>query len=157
MQKIPMTPDGFKKLEAELDRLLKVERPKNVKDIAEARAHGDLSENAEYHAAKERQAFIGARISELQVKLSRAEVIDPSTLQSDKVVFGATVDILDIESDEERTYTIVGPDEGDVKNNRISVSSPMARALIGKRVGDEARVTTPARTVDLEILAIRFE
>ena len=157
MQKIPMTPEGYKKLESELERLMKVERPKNVKDIAEARAHGDLSENAEYHAAKERQGFIGARISELQVKLSRAEVIDPATLKSDKVVFGATVNILDLESEEEKTYQIVGPDEGDVKNSRISVTSPMARALIGKTVGDEVRVQTPARLAEYEILSIRFE
>jgi len=157
MQKIPMTPEGFKKLESELDHLMKVERPKNVKDIAEARAHGDLSENAEYHAAKERQGFIGARIAELQAKLSRAEVIDPTSIKSEKVVFGATVNILDLESDEEKTYMIVGPDEGDVKNNRISVTSPMARALIGKNVGDEVRVKTPARTMEVEILSIRFE
>jgi len=157
MQKIPMTPGGYTKLESELEHLMKVERPKNVKDIAEARAHGDLSENAEYHAAKERQGFIGARIAELQAKLSRADVIDPASIKSDKVVFGATVDILDVESDEEKTYMIVGPDEGDVKNNRISVTSPMARALIGRNVGDEVRVQTPARTMEVEILAIRFE
>ncbi len=157
MQKIPMTPSGYKKLEEELENLLKVERPKNINDIAEARAHGDLSENAEYHAAKERQSFIAGRISELQEKLAMAEVIDPSRITSDKIVFGATVRICDLDSDEEKCYMLVGPDEGDVKNGRISVTSPIGRALIGKYVGDEVSVMTPARTMELEVLDIKFE
>ncbi len=157
MQKIPITPSGYKKLEEELNNLLKVERPKNIQDIAEARAHGDLSENAEYHAAKERQSFIVGRISELQEKLALAEVIDPSRITSDKVVFGATVRLCDLDSDEEKCYMLVGPDEGDVKNGRISVTSPIGRALIGKYVGDEVSVMTPARTMELEVLDIKFE
>jgi len=156
MQKIPMTPEGYRKLEAELENLIKVERPNNIKAIAEARAHGDLSENAEYHAAKERQSFIEGRINELQDKLARAEVIDPATIRSDKVVFGATVELLDLETDEERSYMLVGPEEGDVKAGRISVTSPLARALIGKSVGDEVRIQTPSKTVEVEILDIRF-
>lgn len=156
VQKIPMTPGGHKKLEEELNNLLKVERPNNVKAIAEARAHGDLSENAEYHAAKERQSFIEGRINELQDKIARAEVIDPSNIQSDRVVFGATVDLLDLGSDEEKSYMLVGPEEGDVKNGRITVTSPLGRALIGKSVGDEVQIQTPAKTVEVEILDIRF-
>lgn len=156
MQKIPMTPGGYKKLESELEQLIKVERGKNIKDIEEARAHGDLSENAEYHAAKERQSFIAGRISELQSKIAMAEVIDPSRIVSDRVVFGATVSIVDIDTDEKKQYTLVGPDEGDVKNGRVSIESPLARALIGKSVGDEVTVTTPTRSIDYEILGIKF-
>jgi len=156
MQKIPMTPGGYKKLESELDQLIKVERGKNIKDIEEARAHGDLSENAEYHAAKERQSFIAGRITELQAKIAMAEVIDPSRIVSDRVVFGATVSIIDIDTDEKKQYTLVGPDEGDVKNGRVSIESPLARALIGKSVGDEVTVTTPTRSIDYEILGIKF-
>jgi len=156
MQKIPMTPDGYRKIQKELDKLIKVERPNNVQAIAEARSHGDLSENAEYHAAKERQGFIEGRIAELQGKIAHAEVIDPSRINSDKVVFGATVDLLNLDTDEEKSYMLVGPEEGDVKNGRISVTSPMGRALIGKAVGDEATIITPSKTIDVEILDIRF-
>ena len=156
MQKIPMTPDGYRKIQKELDRLIKVDRPNNIQAIAEARSHGDLSENAEYHAAKERQGFIEGRIAELQGKIANSEVIDPSRINSDKVVFGATVDLLNLETDEEKSYMLVGPEEGDVKNGRISVTSPMGRALIGKTVGDEATIKTPAKTIDVEILDIRF-
>ncbi|MBI5141198.1 MAG: transcription elongation factor GreA [Nitrospirae bacterium] len=156
MHKIPMTPGGYKKLESELEQLIKVERGKNIKDIEEARAHGDLSENAEYHAAKERQSFIAGRITELQAKIAMAEVIDPSRIVSDRVVFGATVSIMDVDTDEEKQYTLVGPDEGDVKNGRVSIESPLARALIGKSVGDEVTVTTPTRSIDYEILDIKF-
>lgn len=156
MQKIPMTPDGYRKIQKELDRLIKVDRPNNVQAIAEARSHGDLSENAEYHAAKERQGFIEGRIAELQGKIANSEVIDPSRINSDKVVFGATVDLLNLENDEEKCYMLVGPEEGDVKNGRISVTSPMGRALIGKSVGDEVSIKTPARTIEVEILDIRF-
>lgn len=151
-----MTPDGYKKIQKELDNLIKVERPNNVQAIAEARSHGDLSENAEYHAAKERQGFIEGRIAELQGKIAHAEVIDPSRINSDKVVFGATVDLLNLDTDEEKSYMLVGPEEGDVKNGRISVTSPMGRALIGKTVGDEATIVTPSKTIDVEILDIRF-
>lgn len=156
MHKIPMTPGGYKKLESELEQLIKVERGKNIKDIEEARAHGDLSENAEYHAAKERQSFIAGRITELQAKIAMAEVIDPSRIVSDRVVFGATVSIMDVDTDEKKQYTLVGPDEGDVKNGRVSIESPLARALIGKSVGDEVTVTTPTRSIDYEILDIKF-
>lgn len=156
MNRIPLTPDGYQKLKEELDRLVKVERPKNIQDIAEARAHGDLSENAEYHAAKERQSFIEGRIQELQAKLSMANVIDPSKINNSKVVFGATVKVLDIEADEEYKFTLVGSEEADVKSGKISVSSPVGRALIGKEVGDIATVKAPARTIEYEITEINF-
>jgi transcription elongation factor GreA len=151
-----MTPDGHKKIKEELERLLKVERPKNVRDIAEAREHGDLSENAEYHAAKERQSFIEGRVQELQTKLARADVIDPSKINHDRVAFGATVKLLDIEADKEKVYTIVGSEESDVKNGRISIDSPVGRALIGKEVGDEAVIKVPAGTMECEIIEISY-
>lgn len=157
MQRIPMRPEGYEKLKEELDRLVKVERPMNVKDIEEARAHGDLSENAEYHAAKERQSFIAGRIQELQDKLARAQVIDPASINYDKVAFGATVKLLDINSDEECVYTIVGEEEADIKHRRISIGSPVAKALIGRAVGDEVTVKAPARTIEYEIMEIVFE
>jgi transcription elongation factor GreA len=156
MNRIPLTPNGYQKLKEELDRLVKVERPKNIQDIAEARAHGDLSENAEYHAAKERQSFIEGRIQELQAKLSMANVIDPSRINNSKVVFGATVKVLDIEVDEEYEFTLVGSEEADVKSRKISVSSPVGRALIGKGVGDVVTVKAPARTIEYEIVEINF-
>lgn len=156
MNRIPLTPNGYQKLKEELDRLVKVERPKNIQDIAEARAHGDLSENAEYHAAKERQSFIEGRIQELQAKLSMANVIDPSKINNSKVVFGATVKVLDIEVDEEYEFTLVGSEEADVKSRKISVSSPVGRALIGKEVGDVVTVKAPARTIEYEIVEINF-
>jgi transcription elongation factor GreA len=152
-----MTPDGHGKLKEELDRLIKVERPKNVKDIEEARSHGDLSENAEYHAAKERQSFISGRIQELQDKLARAHVIDPSTINHTKVAFGATVKLLDTDTDEECVYTIVGPEESDVRSGKISMNSPVGRALMGKEEGDTATIRAPARTVEYEIMEIVFE
>jgi transcription elongation factor GreA len=156
MEKIPLTPEGFKKLKAELDNLMKVQRPENVKAIAEARAHGDLSENAEYHAAKERQSFIEGRINELQDKLARANVIDPSKISHDKVAFGARVTVLDLETDKEQTFTMVGTEEADATNGRISLSSPVGRALIGKEVGDMVEITAPARTIEYEIMDITF-
>lgn len=157
MQRVPMTPQGHQKIKEELERLLRVDRPKNVRDIEEARSHGDLSENAEYHAAKERQGFIEGRIQELQDKLSRAQVIDPSTIVHDKVAFGAKVRLLDVNSDEECTYTLVGPEEADVKEAKISIVSPVGKALIGKAVGDEALIKAPGRTVTYEVLSIVYE
>jgi transcription elongation factor GreA len=157
MERIPMTPEGYKKLKEELERLIKIERPKNIKAIEEARAHGDLSENAEYHAAKEKQSFIEGRIRELQSKVARAQVIDPSTISQDKVAFGARVKLMDTETGEEKTFQIVGPEEADVNNGKISIHSPIARALIGKEVGDIAVVKAPARTIEYEILEINFE
>jgi transcription elongation factor GreA len=157
MQKEPMTPEGQQKLKAELENLLKVQRPENVKAIAEARSHGDLSENAEYHAAKERQSFIEGRIQELQQKIAMAQVIDPSKISHDKVAFGATVTVLDVDTNEEKIYKIVGVDEADIKTGKLSVHSPMAKSLIGKSEGDEVTVRAPARTIEYEILEIRFE
>jgi transcription elongation factor GreA len=156
MQRIPITPAGHEKMKAELDHLLKVARPENVKAIAEARAHGDLSENAEYHAAKERQSFIEGRIQELQSKISRANVIDPSTIAHDKVAFGATVTLMDLDTDEEKTYTIVGSEEADAKNGFISIDSPVGRALIGKSEGDEVIIKIPAGTCEYEVVSIIF-
>ncbi|OGW37552.1 MAG: transcription elongation factor GreA [Nitrospirae bacterium RBG_13_39_12] len=152
-----MTPDGYQKLKAELNRLLKVDRPKNIKDISEARGHGDLSENAEYHAAKERQSFIEGRIQDLKTKLALAEVIDPSKINQSKVAFGATVKVLDIEADEEYVFMLVGTDEADVKNGKISINSPVGRSLLGKEIGDTAIIKAPARTMEYEILEINFE
>lgn len=157
LKRVPMTPDGYQKLQTELDRLLKVDRPKNIKDIAEARAHGDLSENAEYHAAKEKQSFIEGRIQELKTKIALADVIDPSKISQDKVAFGAKVTVVDVSSDEEKTFMLVGPDEGDAKNGKISVSSPVGRALLNKTVGDVVTIKVPARTLEYEILEITFE
>ncbi len=153
----PITKKGYEALKAEVVRLRKEERPKVIEAIAEARAHGDLSENAEYDAAKERQGFIEARIAELERKLADARVIDTSNLSSETVVFGATVLLLDTASQEEKTYTLVGQDEADLKNSQISVQSPVGRALIGRRVGDLVEVKTPAKTVEYELRAIRFE
>ncbi|MGB9715224.1 MAG: transcription elongation factor GreA [Thermodesulfovibrionales bacterium] len=157
MQRFPMTPEGYQKLQEELGRLLKIERPGIIKAIAEARSHGDLSENAEYHAAKERQSFIEGRIQELQAKLAMAQVIDPSKINQSMVAFGAKVRVLDLETNEENIFILVGPEEADVKNNRISINSPVGRSLIGKKVGDTALVKAPARTIEYEILEISFE
>ena len=153
----PITKKGYDALKAELDRLHKVERPKVIEAIAEARAHGDLSENAEYDAAKERQGFIEARISELNFKLADARIIDTSKLSSETVVFGATVLIVECESQQKKQYTLVGQDEADLKDGKISVQSPVGKALIGRRVGDLVEVTTPARVVEYEVCEIRFE
>jgi transcription elongation factor GreA len=157
MQRVPVTPEGYKKIQEELGRFLKVERPKNIQAIAEARAHGDLSENAEYHAAKERQSFIEGRIQELQAKIALAEIIDPSKITQSNVAFGATVKVLDTEANEEYIFVLVGTEEADVKQGRISVSSPVGRALLGKEVGDSVTIKAPARTIEYEILEIRFE
>lgn len=154
---MPITPVGYQKLQEELDRLLKVDRTKNIKDISEARAHGDLSENAEYHAAKERQSFIEGRIQELKTKLALADVIDPSKISQNKIAFGASVKLLDTSSDEEKTFMLVGPDEADAKNGRISISSPVGRALLNKGIGDVVTIKAPAKTMEYEILEISFE
>ncbi|WP_262689971.1 transcription elongation factor GreA [Kordiimonas aestuarii] len=154
--KVPMLQDGYDRLAAELKNLKSVERPSVVQAIEEARAHGDLSENAEYHAAKERQGHIEGRIMELEGKLSRAQVIDPTALSGDKVVFGTTVTLVD-EDDEEVVYQIVGGDEGDVKKGKISYQSPIARALIGRKVGAEVEVKTPGGERYYEILKIEFK
>lgn len=157
MPKIPITRKGYAALQAELERLKKIERPKNIKEIEEARGHGDLSENAEYHAAKERQSHIGARIRDLEHKLAEAQIIDTSNFSTEKVVFGATVTVKDIQTEKEQRYTLVGQDEGDLKNGRISVQSPVGRALIGRRVGDTFEVKTPAKVVEYAVLHICFE
>lgn len=155
--RIPMTPEGYEKLKEELDRLIKIERPAIIKAIAEARAHGDLSENAEYHAAREKQSFIEGRIQELQAKLARAYVIDPSKINQNKVAFGAKVRVIDIDTDEEKEFHLVGPDEADVKNGKISITSPVGKALIGKEVGEQVTIKAPAKTFNYEIISISFE
>jgi len=156
MEKVPMTTDGYAMLQEELKQRMSEERPRIVDAIAEARAHGDLSENAEYHAAKEAQSHNEGRITELEDKLSRAEVIDVSKLDGETVIFGATVSLIDEDTEEEKKYMIVGDVESDVKNNKISISSPIARALIGKAVGDSVDVTTPGGTHSYEIVEIEF-
>ncbi len=151
-----MTEAGFNRLQEELKHLKAVERPAVIKAIAEAREHGDLSENAEYHAARERQSFIEGRVAELEDKISRAEVIDPSKLSGDAVKFGATVTLADEDTDEETTYQIVGQDESDIKNGLLSITSPLARALIGKSVGDSVEVSTPGGSKLYEIVAVEY-
>jgi transcription elongation factor GreA len=154
---VPITVNGAEKLKQELQQLKSVDRPRVIEAIAEARAHGDLKENAEYHAAREQQGFIEGRIKDIEAKLSNATIIDVTTLdQNGKVVFGVTVDVADEESGDEMTYQIVGEDEADIKNNMISISSPIARALIGKSEGDVAEVTTPGGIRELEILEVRY-
>ncbi|HKW86807.1 MAG TPA: transcription elongation factor GreA [Nitrospiraceae bacterium] len=153
----PITKKGYEALKAELDRLRKEERPKVIEAIAEARSHGDLSENAEYEAAKERQGFIEARINELERKLAEARIIETANLSSETVVFGATVVLLDVQTNQQRQYTLVGQHEADLKNGKISVQSPVGKALIGRRVGDQVEVTTPAKVVEYEIREIRFD
>lgn len=157
MERVPMTLEGHKKLEEELQRLKAVERPRIIAAISEARAHGDLSENAEYHAAKEQQGMNEARVSELEDKLNRAEVIDTSKLSGDTVKFGATVTLQDDDSEDKVTYTIVGDTEADLKSGKISISSPIARALIGKSKGESVDVTTPKGTRTLEVLKVAWK
>lgn len=157
MTKYPMTVEGADALQKELDHRKKVERPAIVQAIAEAREHGDLKENAEYHAAREQQGFCEGRIQDIEGKLSNAQVIDISILpKGDKVIFGVTVDIVNIETDESVTYKIVGDDEADVKSHKISVNSPIARALIGKRVGDEVLVKTPGGEIEFEVEQVKY-
>jgi transcription elongation factor GreA len=155
MEKIPLTRAGFAKLEAELKELKSVERPAIIAAIAEARAHGDLSENAEYHSAKEKQSFIEGRIKELEGVIGLADVIDPAKL-SGTVKFGATIEIVDEDTDEEKTYQIVGEYEADIENGRLNIKSPIARALIGKDVGDSVEVKTPGGSKSYEILKISY-
>ena len=157
MDKQPMTIRGKEMLEKELSHLMKVERPDVIKAIEEARSHGDLSENADYDAAKERQGFVEARINEIQGKLAVANVVDPSKIKSDKIVFGATVVILDTETEGEYKYTIVGEDEADVKNGLLSIFSPMARAMIGKKEGDAFEINTPKGVKEYEIVEFSFK
>jgi transcription elongation factor GreA len=157
MNKFPMTLAGELRLKAELQRLEKVERPKIVEAIAEARAHGDLKENAEYHAAKDQQGLIEARIRDIKDKLSHAQVIDVTQLNNDgKVVFGATITLINSDTEEEVTYQIVGEDEADLKHNKISVASPIARALIGKHLDDEVEVKTPGGDVFYEVVKVEY-
>jgi transcription elongation factor GreA len=158
MERVPMTTEGFQKLEAELHRLKAEERPRIIQAIAEARSHGDLSENAEYHAAREQQGFIEGRISEIEAKLASAEIIDVSKLAPGrKVVFGATVEIADEDTGQAVTYQIVGEDEADIREGRIAVTSPIARALVGKSEGDVVDVAAPGGTRSYEIVAVRYE
>jgi len=157
MSKVPLTVAGAEKLKAELHRLKTVERPRIIQAIAEARALGDLSENAEYHAAKEQQSFTEGRIAEIEGKLSSAQVIDPKTVNAEgRVVFGATVDLRDEDSGKEVTYQIVGDDEADINQGMISISSPIARALIGKEPGESVEVRVPDGTRRYEILDVRY-
>lgn len=158
MSKVPLTVTGAEKLRVELHRLKTIERPAVIAAIAEARAHGDLSENAEYDAAKERQGFVEGRIQEVEGKLSNAQIIDPRLLDADgRCVFGATVEIEDQDSGDVATYQIVGEDEADIKNAKLSVASPMARALIGKYAGDIAQVQAPGGIREYEIIDVRYE
>lgn len=155
MDRIPITKDGLEKLKEELVRLERAERPANIRAIEEARGHGDLSENAEYHAAKERQSFLDGRINELRMIIGRAEVIAMDDSPSDRVVFGRTVKLWDIGTEQEFQYQLLGPYESDPDKGRISVTSPLGQALIGTRVGDEVRVRTPKGVQEFEILEIR--
>ena len=156
MEKVPMTTNSYSILEEELKKLKSEDRPNVIKAIAEAREHGDLSENAEYHAAKEQQSFIEGRILELEYKVTRAEVIDTSTIKSNKILFGATINLIDEKTEKEITYKIVGVDETDVEKGLISVSSPVARSLMGKMLGDIAVVNTPGGKTTYEILNIEY-
>jgi len=153
---VPMTAQGHQRLLDDLKRLKAVERPKNVRDIEEARDHGDLSENAEFHAAKERQSLLDVQIREIEDRLARAQVIDVSKLSGDKVVFGATVSLADGDTGDKVIYQIVGDHEAEPKNGKISISSPVARALIGKSEGDEVQVRTPTGVRTLEILSVEY-
>ncbi len=157
MNKVPLTAPGAEKLKAELADLKTVQRPKIIQAIAEAREHGDLKENAEYHAAREQQSFIEGRIQNIEGKLSNAQIIDITTISpSGKVIFGTTVELLDLNSDASVNYQIVGEDEADIKKGKISVSSPVARALIGKEEGDEVIVVTPGGDKEYEIVEVRY-
>jgi len=157
VNKVPITVQGAQKLQDELLQLKSVDRPKVIEDIATAREHGDLKENAEYHAAREQQGFIEGRIKDIEGKLGNATIIDVTTVNANgKVVFGATVDVADEETGDELTYQIVGEDEADIKNNKISIGPPIARALIGKEEGDVAEVKTPSGLRSLEIVEIQY-
>jgi transcription elongation factor GreA len=155
--RVPMTQQGYQRLMEELKRLKAVERPKNVREIEEARGHGDLSENAEFHAAKERQSMLDVQIREIEDKLARSQVIEISKLSGDKVVFGATVTLSDDDSGDKVMYQIVGDHEAEPKNGKISISSPIARALIGKTEGDEVQVRTPTGVRNFSVLSLEFK
>ncbi len=157
MEKVILTTRGERILREKLKHLREVERPNNVRDIEEARAHGDLSENAEYHAAKDRQGFIEGQMRELEDKLGRAEVIEPSRLSGERVVFGATVVLFNLETDEPVTYQLVGPDEADIDRGWISVTAPIGRALLGKRQGDTIEVKAPGGVREYQVEEVRFE
>jgi transcription elongation factor GreA len=156
MDKVPMTPEGHLRMREELNQLRSVERPAIIQAIATAREHGDLSENAEYHAARERQSFVEGRVKELENKLARAEVIDPSKLSGDRVAFGATVKLSNVDTGEEVSYRILGADESDLAKGSIGITSPLARSLIGKRVGDEVKMRMPGGERTYEVLDIAF-
>lgn len=156
MIKVPMTSEGYTRLREELKRLKSVDRPAIIRAIAEARDHGDLSENAEYHAARERQSFIEGRVMELEDKIARAEVIDVSKLSGSAIKFGAKVTLAEEETDEEQTFQIVGEDEADVSQGLLSVTSPLARALIGKQIGESVEVTTPGGAKSYEVVTVAF-
>jgi len=157
MERVPMTTYGFERLSAELKDLLHVQRPAIIAAIEEARGHGDLKENAEYHAAKEKQGFIEGRIAELDSKLSRAEVIDPTKLKGDKIMLGATVRLVDVDTDKTVTYALVGPDEADLEAGRISTTSPVGRALLGKTMGDEVTVHAPSGKRVYEVETVDYK
>ena len=156
MEKVPMTKQGYEALNGELKELKDVERPAVIRAISEAREHGDLSENAEYHSAREKQSFIEGRIKELEGLIGRADVIDPAKMSGTTVRFGATVDLIDEETEEEKTYQIVGEAEADINQGRINMKSPLARSLIGKEEGDSVEVTTPGGSKSYEIVSVRF-
>tara|TARA_B100000614_G_scaffold207008_1_gene189307 strand:- start:2024 stop:2497 length:474 start_codon:yes stop_codon:yes gene_type:complete len=157
MSKFPITINGEKKLRDELDNLTNIERPKIIEAIATAREHGDLKENAEYHAAREQQGFVEGRIKDIKLKLSNAEIVDPKKISSDKVVFSAKVELFDFEKESDITYTIVGDDEADIKFGLISINSPIARSMIGKKEGDVVSAETPSGEKEFEILKILYE
>ncbi|MFM8313291.1 MAG: transcription elongation factor GreA [Deltaproteobacteria bacterium] len=157
MNSIPMTLRGKTKLDEELKHLKSVERPKVIQEIATARAHGDLSENAEYDAAKEKQAFIEGRIKEIEDKLARAQIVDPKEIRTDKIVFGATVQLKDLDSEEIKSYSIVGTDEADIKSGMISIESPVARQLLNKREGDCVTIRVPKGEIEYEVLSVKYE
>ena len=155
-EKYPMTKDGLQKLKSELENLKNIERPKIIKAISEAREHGDLSENAEYHAAREKQSFIEGKISELENKISRAEVIDTSSFDNSRVAFGATVEVTDLSNEKKHIYKIVGVDEADIEKNLISISAPLCKAMINKTIGDVIEVNTPNGVKEYQINSISF-
>jgi transcription elongation factor GreA len=156
MSKLPITPEGFDKLSKELENLISVVRPQVITDLAEARSHGDLSENAEYDAAKERQGMVEARIRFLKSRIQQYQVVDPTTLAGDTVTFGAIVSIIDCESEKEETWQIVGEDEADLKEKKINIGSPLGKALIGKKVGDTVEIRTPKGLRECELINLRF-
>ena len=155
-EKYPMTPDGYKKLKSELENLKIIQRPNIIKAIAEAREHGDLSENAEYHAAREKQSFIEGKIGDLQSKISRAHVIELDKLDSSKVIFGATVELIELESEKVLSYKIVGVDEADIEKKMISVNAPLCKAMINKKINDYIEVQTPNGVKEYQIMSIKF-